>query len=291
MGWSRLFQHEGLTRSAALNSGPQSLTSQLLSVSRQHSERTPACCTRGPQGRLSGRQQVHHRLAGRAPSGGSIFLRVTQSGLRGILGSGGCLQSLSAIRGCLPGVIQSGPRRSLGAGGWGGCLQPLSFVRSCQARLPALGLKRLAVGRSLAPPEHSPCSRVCCWLCSPPTPAMSAGRPRRENTAAVFLTFAACVSKQPFPREALSTSSARVCRVRLGAGAQASPSGAGLCRCPVPGIVDAAPPAYKLPLSTSAYSQPFLRRLVSSHCPVSPWRREAGPVPARGPGGLGRPWL
>lgn len=185
----------------------------------------PAAC-RGPRGWPSGRQQVHHRLAGRAPSGGSVFPGVTQSGLRGSLGAGGRLQ-------------------------------PLSFVRCCQVWLPALGLKRLVRGHSLAPPECSPRSRVCCWLCSPPTPAMSAGHPHREDTAAVFLTFAACVSKQPFPREALSTSSARVCRLRLGEGAQAS------SRLEPGSAVALSPGSWTQPLqpasshSTSACNQPF----------------------------------
>lgn len=83
----------------------------------------------------------------------------------------------------------------------------------------------------------------------PPTPAMSAGRPRREDTAAVFLTFAACVSKQLFPREALSASSARVCRVRLGEGMQA-------LSCLEPGSAVAPSPG----------SWVQLLQPVSSHC-------------------------
>lgn len=139
-----------------------------------------------------GQRQVRHHHEGRASSGGSVF----------------------------PGVTQLRPRGE--PGGWG----PPAASLLCQ-KVPGAAAcpgPRVAGGGDAlpAPPEHGPRSHVCCWRCSPPTPAMSAGRPRREDTAAVFLTFAACVSKQLFPREALSASSAHVCRVRLGEGAQAS---------------------------------------------------------------------
>lgn len=239
----------------------------------------PAAC-RGPQGRPSGRQQVHHRLAGRAPSGGSVFPGVIQSGLGEPRGWGAPVAPL-----CHQMVPPRGhpvrPRGSLGAGGR---LQLLCFVRSCQVWLSALGLKRLVRGRSLAPPERSPHSRVCCWLCSPSTPAMSAGRPRREDTAAVFLTFAACVSKQPFPREALPTSSARVCRLGLGEGAQAS------SRLEPGSAVTLSPGSWTQPLQpASSHSLPRRATSLSDHCPMSLWRWESGPAPACGPVGLSQP--
>lgn len=241
-------------------SGPQSLTSQLTSVSRQYSDCEPACCMlRSPRPALRQRH-VHHRHAGRASSGAPFSLGSPSSGPGGSWGLGAAcsLSPLSegARRTCLPWAS---------SGWWGGGALP--GAPGAQPPLPCLLLALLTphprdVCGASASGGHGCCFPDICRLRF--QAAFPPGSPFR------FLHL--CLP----------------CQAWRGSAGVVS-SGAGLCRRPVPGVVDAAPPAHELPLSTSAWSQPFSGRLVSGHCPASPWRREAGPALARGPGGLGQP--
>lgn len=123
---------------------------------------------------------------------------------------------------------------------------------------------------SLAPLEHGPRSRVCCWLCSPPHPRDVCGASASGGHGCCFPDICCLRFQAAFPpgspfrflRPCLP------CQAWRG-NAGVVLSGAGLCRRPVPGVVGAAPPARELPLSTSAWSHPFSGCLVSGHCPVS----------------------
>lgn len=237
------------------DSGLQSLTSQFISVSRQHSEREPACCVpRSPRPALG-------QTTGPSPPRREGTVR----GLR--FPRGHPVRPQGEPRGwgapvaplCHQTVPPRGhPVRPQGEpGGWGApaaslLCQKLPGVAVCPGP-QAAGEGPLPGSPRAQPPL--PCLLLALFTLYPSDVcgASASGRHGCRFLDVCRLRFQAAFppgSPSYFLRPCLPS---RAWRGSTGI----VTSGARLCCHPVPRVVDAAPPACKLPLSTSACNQPF----------------------------------